>query len=106
MNSSTDTRAGNRPARPIEQAKTRTEQVQQDLEVAGAELDLSNTILERKLPESEKHGDVAQALEQSGAVEEKVQEAAHELQQVTGMLAEEVAERERLERELKARASQ
>ena len=84
----------------IAQAHRKTGEVQQQLELAGAELELTATALDRHLPQAVKHGDVARALEQNAAVEIKVHEAAQELAQVTELLEEEVAQRDRLEREL------
>jgi hypothetical protein len=89
-------------AKPIEKARDKTSEVRQDLEVAEAELHLTNTALERSLPESQKKGDVGRALAQNSEIEGKVQEAAEELAVVTELLEEEVAQRERLEKELEA----
>lgn len=88
--------------KPIEHARDKTADVRQDLEVAEAELHLTNTALQRSLPESQKRGDVGKALAQNAQIEDKVQEAAEELAVVTELLEEEVAQRERLERELEA----
>jgi hypothetical protein len=94
---------GSPPA--IGKARVKTEQVQDELTIAGAELHLSNTALGRKLPDGEKSSDVQKALKQSEAVEEKVVDAAEELHEVKELLDEEIAERERLERELKRLSS-
>jgi hypothetical protein len=87
-------------ATPIETARDRTHTIQQELEVAGAELHLANAALESSLPAAARQGDVGKALEQNAAIEEKVLEAAEDLQAVTELLAEEVAQRAWLEREL------
>ncbi|GAC1601749.1 MAG: hypothetical protein NVS3B2_04880 [Ramlibacter sp.] len=95
------------PARPLHRARLKTGHVQQQLEVASAELGLTNTVLGHSLPDSVKRsGDVQRALSQNEVIEVKVQEAADELQQVTELLDEEVTQRERLERELASRPSQ
>ena len=86
--------------RPIEHAKAKAGNVQEELLVAGAELHLANTVLKKSLPEQDKKGDVAKALAQHATVEEKVTHAAEELEQVTDLLDEEVVQRERLENEL------
>lgn len=86
--------------RPIEVAREKSVKVQQDLELAGAELQLTNTALERHLPHDARAGDVGRAIAQNVAVEEKVQEAAHDLATVTELLKEEVAQRKALERKL------
>ena len=97
---------GNVPgAKPIEIAKKKTDEVQESIAVAGAELHLTNTILENDLPPSQKQGDLGKALEQNVATEERVQQAAEELAEVTELLEEEVAHRQRLEQELARRAS-
>jgi phosphoglycerate-specific signal transduction histidine kinase len=84
----------------IKHAKEKTAEIAQDLQLAGAELHLTNTALERQLPESAKQGDVGRALEQNAAIENKVQEAAEELAEVKDLLEEEVAERTRLEKKI------
>ena len=89
---------------PIEQAKQKTEQVRQDLEVAGAELHLTNSILERELPPRDKRGDVRKAIDQNAVVADNVAAATEELQEVEALLAQAVAERESLEQELARRA--
>ncbi|MBC5766423.1 hypothetical protein [Ramlibacter albus] len=91
------------PRRPIDEAHRRTTQVQKDLEVASAELGLAHEALERHVPPEVKHGDVAWAIGQNASVEQKVQEAAEELEEVTELLREEQAERERLQGELDRR---
>ncbi|MBG9388407.1 hypothetical protein [Caenimonas aquaedulcis] len=96
---------GGRPARPIEDATRRTEQVQKDLAVSSADLHLTNTILTHSLPDPLKKVEVRKALEQNVAVEEKVAEAAEELAEVTELLHEEVAQRRHLERQLHQRGA-
>jgi len=90
-------------AKPIEIAKKKTEDVKEQIAVAGAELHLTNTILENDLPASQKQGDVGKAIEQNQATEEKVNQAAEELAEVTDQLDQEVAHRHRLEAELARR---
>jgi hypothetical protein len=97
------TSAATLPPRRLEEAHRRTARVQQELEVASAELGLAHDALERHVPPEAKHGDVAWAIGQNAAVEQKVQDAAEELEEVTEMLREEKAERERLQRQLDSR---
>lgn len=93
-----------RPARPLYRARQKTSEVREQLEVASAELGLTNAVLGHSLPDSVKgSSDVRRALTQNEAIEEKVQEAANQLQVVADLLQEEMAERERLERELAGR---
>jgi hypothetical protein len=70
----------------IDAARSKTEQVQRDLEVASAELGLTHGALERELPTQAKKGDVAWAIRQNAVLERKVQQAAEELEQVTELL--------------------
>lgn len=74
------------PTNTIDVAKTKTDQVQRDLEVASAELGLTHGALERELPPDAKTGDVAWAIEQNKVLERKVQQAAEELEEVTELL--------------------
>jgi len=70
----------------IEAARSKTEQVQRDLEVASAELGLTHGALERELPPEAKKGDVAWAIRQNAELERKVQQAAEDLEQVAELL--------------------
>ena len=70
----------------LEAARVKAEEVQQDLEVASAELGLAHGALERHLPPEQRKGDVAWAIRQNAALERKVQQAADELEQVTELL--------------------
>lgn len=90
------------PDSPIEVAARKAVAIRKQLQVAGAELHLSNAALERNLPADVKQGDVAHALAQRGTIEEKVLEAADELSAVRDLLDEEQAQRARLEQELSA----
>lgn len=95
-----NTRGAERSDKPIEVAARKTAEVHGELQVAGAELHLTNAALQRHLPPEARRGDVAHALAQRETIEEKVVEAADELSVVKELLHEEVAERHRLEREL------
>lgn len=75
------------PPQPhLDEARSRTDQVQRDLEVASAELGLTHGALERELPPEVKTGDVAWAIRQNKILEQKVQQAAEELEEVTELL--------------------
>ncbi|MDB5870817.1 MAG: hypothetical protein JWQ07_259 [Ramlibacter sp.] len=95
--------AGTDPTRPIVTAKAKTDSVQEELAVASAELQLTNTALEQILPPGQKQGDVRKALDQNERIEEKVTQAAEELAEVSDLLAEEIVQRHRLEQELARR---
>lgn len=100
MNSATSNPAAAQPPKPIEQAATKTAQVQQELLVAEAELQLTNTVLGRPSPPAQQEDDLRKAVAQNGVIEEKVGEAAEELQEVSELLSAEISERQRLERQL------
>lgn len=89
---------------PIQHAREKTRAVREDLQVAGAELQLTTTMLERSLPPQHKVGDVRKAIDQNGAVAANVAEATEELAEVEAQLAHEIEERQRLEREIARRA--
>ena len=95
-----NTQGADPSGKPIEVAARKTAEVHGELQVAGAELHLTNAALERHLPPEARQGDVAHALAQRETIEGKVVEAADELSVVKELLHEEVAERQRLEREL------
>jgi hypothetical protein len=94
-----------KPNPAIEQARRKAVKVRDELHVAGGELELSNTILERKLDRAQKTGDVGKALAQNEGVARKVLDAKEELREVEHLLHQEEAERQRLERELARRAT-
>jgi hypothetical protein len=103
MNSARKSAASAHRSKPIEEAAAKAGQVQQDLAVAEAELHLTNTVIGRTLPEVSRQGDLKKAVDQNSAIEDKVGDAAEELQEVTELLEAEACERERLERELERR---
>ena len=78
-------RAPNHPL-PLQEARAKTEQVQQDLEVASAELGLAHGALDRNLAPKSRNKDVEWAIAQNEELERKVQEAADELEHVTELL--------------------
>lgn len=92
--------AGAQPADPLNAAARRAVAIRKRLQVASAELHLAHAALARHLPADVKRGDVAHALAQGGAIEDKVLEAADELSAVKDLLDEEQAQRARLEHEL------
>jgi hypothetical protein len=85
---------------PAHEAKARTGQVQEELTLAGAELHLTNTALDKLLPADAKRGEVRKALDENAKVEARVADAAEELEEVTELLEQEILQREALEQEL------
>ena len=88
------------PSKPLADARDKTDRVQNDLKVAGAELGLAHDALQEHLPPEAKQGDVAWAISQNAAVGRKLEDAVEELEEVTDLLQEEAAERARLEEAL------
>lgn len=97
MQNGTDEEGGKHP---IQQARDKTREVRQELELAGAELQLTTTILQRALPPRQQAGDVRKAIDQNGAVAANVAEAAGELAEVEALLQQEIEQRRQLEQEL------
>lgn len=96
-----------RPLPHLHHARRKTGRIQRQLALAGAELELINAVLDHSIPVSVKRSnEVRHALAQNEVIEETVQQAAQELQAVSELLEDEVAERERLERELASRPAQ
>lgn len=86
--------------RPLDEALSQTQDVRARLDSGAQELFVIKEVLKQELPAEVQTGDVAQALEKHGELEEKVQECADDLQDVTKTLAAEVARRRQLERTL------
>ena len=93
-----------RPLPHLHHARRKTRRIQRELALAGAELELTNAVLDHSIPiDVQRKTEVRHALAQNEVIEEKVQQAAAELEEVRELLEDEVAERERLERELARR---
>ena len=84
---------GNRVAH----AKSTTEKVQEDIQLAEAELHLANLVITDKLADSLSDKELAQAVSHNEQVEEKLREAEERLQIVTDLLGSEERDRLRLE---------
>lgn len=98
--------ASSTPAHLIDQAREKARDVRDELNVTGGELNLVTTVLERAVPDQHKRGDVRKAIDQAGTATDKVERAKEELDEVEALLAQEVAQRERLEKELARRSRQ
>lgn len=84
---------GNRVA----SAKSTAERVQEDIELAEAELHLANLVITDKLADGLSDADLAKAVSHNEQVEEKLREAGESLQVVTDLLSSEERDRMRLE---------
>ncbi len=89
-------------ATPLHQALAQNEGVKDSLVAVADDLLLVSTVLKQELPNAAQSDDVAQALEKHEELENQVQECASELESVNQALADEIAEREKLERALAA----
>lgn len=89
---------GNRVA----SAKSKTEKVQEDIQLAEAELHLANLVITDKLAESVSDADLAKAVIHNEQVEEKLRDAGEDLKVVSDLLSSEEQDRMRLEQALKA----
>ena len=67
---------------------------------SAAELLVINTVLKQEIPGHLQTGDVGQALQKTDALESKISETVADIAQVNQALAQEIDEREHLEREL------
>lgn len=78
-------------------AKSTTEKVQEDIQVAEAELHLANVVIAEKLAESATKAELAKAVTHHEQVEEKLRDAGESLKIVTDLLGSEERDRLRLE---------
>jgi C4-dicarboxylate-specific signal transduction histidine kinase len=89
-------------ATPLHQALAQNEGVKDSLVAVADDLLLVSTVLKQELPDNVQSAEVAQALEKHEELETQVQECATELEAVNQALADEIGEREKLERALAA----
>jgi type II secretory pathway pseudopilin PulG len=73
---------------PVSDARRKASEVQRDLRVAGADLELAQEALDQSLPPEVKQGDVAWALDQNADVERRIGEAVEQLEEVSDLLQE------------------
>ena len=78
-------------------AKETTVKVQEDIELAEAELHLANLVITDKLADSVSNAELAKAVEHTEQVEDKLREAGEKLQVVTDLLNSEESDRQRME---------
>jgi len=84
----------------VASARTRTEKVQEDIELAEAELHLANLVITDKLAESVSDVDLAKAVIHNEMVEEKLHDAHEDLKVVADLLNSEEQDRKKLEQAL------
>lgn len=86
----------------VASAKSKTEKVQEEIELAEAELNLANLVITDKLADSVSDADLARAVAHNEMVEEKLHNAGNDLKLVTELLASEEQDRIKLEQSLRA----
>ena len=86
----------------LEDALDQNEAIQAMVEQSAAELCVVNAVLHQEVPEHVKTGDVAQALQRTDELEERIHTSADNLEQVNHALKKEIHVRADLERELAA----
>lgn len=90
--------AGKQPTSPrgdtsLERTLEKTEAVAADVQRASDNLAVVNTVLEQELPEEMQVGDVAQAIEHTSQLEQKLAKSAETLAEVNAALNEEIEKR-------------
>jgi C4-dicarboxylate-specific signal transduction histidine kinase len=86
----------------LEHALDHNEAIQATVEQSAAELCVVSAVLQQEVPEHVKIGDVAQALQRTGELEERIQISADNLEQVNHALKKEIQVRAQLECQLAA----
>ena len=81
-------------------AKTKAEKVQEDIQLAEAELHLANLVITDKLAKSVSDADLDKVVVHNETVEEKLRDATEDLEVVTELLHSEEQDRKRLEQSL------
>lgn len=84
----------------LERALDQNESIQETVEQSAAELCVIHAVLQQEVPAHVKTGDVAQALQKTDELENRIQASAEKLEQVNQALKEEVKARAELERQL------
>ena len=77
----------------LEQTLEKTEAVAADVQRASDNLAVVNTVLEQELPVEIQVGEVAQAIEHTSQLEEKLAKSAEKLAEVNAALSEEIEKR-------------
>ena len=88
--------------KPLVKALYKNDSVKKTVKQSGDELLVIGAVLKRGIPDHALTSDVAQAVEKTEAIEDKIQTSAEELQAVNKLLEHEIDERIELERKLLA----
>ena len=85
---------------PLARALDQNQAIQESVEQSAAELCLVSAVLSREIPDAMKTGEVAQAIERTEELENRVQASADDLARVNQSLKAEISARGELERQL------
>ena len=89
-------------AKPLVKALHQNGSVKETVKQSADELLVISAVLKHGIPDDAQTGDVAQALESTEAIEDKIQTSAEDLASVNKLLENEIDERIALERQLLA----
>ncbi|QFZ85598.1 MULTISPECIES: hypothetical protein [Variovorax] len=78
---------------PLDKTLKKSEQVAADVQSASDDLAVVSTVLEQELPDDVQVGEVAQAIEHTSQLEEKLAQSAEKLAEVNAALSEEIEKR-------------
>ena len=84
----------------VASAKSKTVKVQEDIQLAEAELHLANRVITDRLSKSVSDAELKKAVIHNGQVEDKLRDAGEDLKMVSDLLSSEERDRKRLEQEL------
>ena len=87
---------------PLEHALDQNEAIQESVEQSAAELCVVSAVLSRKIPDHVQTGEVAQAIQRTEELEDRIQTSADDLAKVNQALKSEISARADLERQLAA----
>lgn len=77
----------------LDKTLKKSEEVAADVQRASDNLAVVNTVLEQELPDEVQVGEVAQAIEQTSQLEQKLAKSAEKLAEVNAALSEEIEKR-------------
>ncbi len=102
MSEQLSTSSPNTASTPLARALDQNETVKDTVEQSAAELLLINAVLKQGIPDHIQTGEIAQALQKTDELENKISDTVEDIAQVNQVLAQEIGERADLERELAA----
>ena len=97
---------GNDHSDDLEKPLQKTKAVTAELHSASNHAMLIGTVLEQELPPQVQVGEIAQALDQTAELKEKLAESAETLSEVSAELEQEIAKRRKVSKQLKASRAQ